>query len=72
MCVSRDRERDSLFNTKYMVLYICTTILIEKMIPSIEGTYFLILAKKTRILNAFMTTKTMYIYLYIGVNQLYV
>ena len=33
MCVSRDRERDSLVNTKYMVLYICTTILIEKMIP---------------------------------------
>ena len=71
MCVSRDRERDSLVNTKYMVLYLCTTILIEKMIP-IEVTYFLTFAKKTRILNAFMTTKTMYIYLYIGVNQLYI
>ena len=70
MCVSRDRERDSLVNTKYLVLYMCTTILIEKMIPSsIKVTCFLIFDKKTRILNEFMTTKTMQIYLYIGVNQ---
>ena len=32
---------------------------------------FLAFAQKTRILNAFMTTMTMQIYLYIGVNQLY-
>ena len=37
-----------------------------------EVTCFLIFAKKIRILNAFKTTKTMYIYLYIGVNQLYI
>ena len=33
MCVSRDRESDVLVNTKYLFFYICTTILIEKMIP---------------------------------------
>ena len=67
MCVSRDGERDVLANTKYLVFYICTTILIEKMIPFYRSN-FCIFDKKTRILNAFMTTKTMQIYLYIGVN----
>ena len=43
----------------------------KKWFHSIEVTCFLIFDKKTRILNAFMTTKTMQIYLYIGVNQLY-
>ena len=70
MCVSRDRERDSLVNKKYLILYICTTILIEKMIPFYRSNLFSFLDKKTRILNAFLTTKTMQIYLYIGVNQL--
>ena len=40
MCVSRDRERDSLVNTKYMVLYICRTILIEKIIPFYRSNLF--------------------------------
>ena len=75
MCVSRDFERDSHVNTKYLLLYICTTILIEKMSPFYRSNLSsYILMKKTRILKEFMATKTMQlmqIYLYIGVNQLY-
>ena len=40
MCVTRDRERDSLVNTKYLVLFICTTILMKKMISFYRSNLF--------------------------------
>ena len=48
-------------NTKYLVLYICATILIEKRFHSIAVTWFLIFDKKTLILYSFLTTKTIQI-----------
>ena len=66
MCVSRDRERDSLVNIKYLVLYICTTILIEKMIPFHRSNLF------SYIWYTHSWQLRRYKYIYIGVNQLYI
>ena len=69
MCVSGDRVRDTFVNTKPLVLYICTTILMEKIIPFCRSNLFsfMFLIFLTRILYSFITTKTIQIYLYIGV-----
>ena len=73
MCVSRDREMDSLVNTMEVFgsLYMYNNSNRKKMIISIVVTFFFfIFDNKTLILYAFMTTKTMQIYLYIGVNYM--
>ena len=53
MCVSRDRKRDVLVNTKYLVLCVCTTLLIEKMIPFNRNNLFSYISNSNSNSNAF-------------------